>query len=136
MYVFFEEAIPFTPRTFRSRGFSPLQNGSLDLRFDRDTNPSAPTASQMLKFIDEFSLRKILTYYGGMKEGKLITNAILEARHGFTEIHKIDVSFLLLAEEPNTCQKSIWSFLRLISLRFMSRPPTCYFIHVYPGTSF
>lgn len=71
--------------TDNKRGFCPWKKGILDLRMDPDYGSgSQPTASEVLRHIDEKSLIRVLKVYGGLNQkARHVANAILEARYMF-----------------------------------------------------
>lgn len=69
------------------RGFSVSKNGPLDMRMDGDRFPEMPTASDVLAFLDEEDIAKILKTYGEEKQAKKIARAIIEARYLFKKIN-------------------------------------------------
>ncbi|KAJ8926052.1 hypothetical protein NQ315_009907 [Exocentrus adspersus] len=68
------------------RGFSVSKNGPLDMRMDKDRNPDAPTARDVLAKASEEDLYKIIKYYGEEKQARKIARAIADARYLFKSL--------------------------------------------------
>ena len=68
----------------------------LDLRFAPDLEPDHPTAQQLLQYLDEGSLFKMLRGYGGMKHrSKYAATAIVEGRYMFSIYKDVKVNVIL-----------------------------------------
>lgn len=76
------------------RGFSVSKNGPLDMRMD--LNPDNPTAADVLSYMDEEDLAKIIKIYGEEKHAKKIARAIIEARYSFKKLQTTEELALLV----------------------------------------
>lgn len=63
------------------RGFSPLDDGPLDMRMDDNRITDEPTAAEVLAAIDEEDLYKIIKIYGMEKKARKIAHAIIDSRY-------------------------------------------------------
>ncbi|XP_055619594.1 probable methyltransferase-like protein 15 homolog [Toxorhynchites rutilus septentrionalis] len=68
------------------RGFAISKDGPLDMRMDKDRDPDALTAAEILAKIDEADLARILKVYGEEKYAKKIARSIIEARFSMTRL--------------------------------------------------
>lgn len=101
-----------------TRGFSISKNGPLDMRMDKDRDPDAPTAAEILAKIEEADLARILKVYGEEKHAKKIARAIVEARYSIKKIETTKE----LADLVQTCFGS--ESFRLDKLQRPSHPAT------------
>lgn len=62
------------------RGFSIAKDGPLDMRMGGPCNSSEPTAADVLEWIEEHDLVKILRFYGEERRAKKIAREIINAR--------------------------------------------------------
>ncbi len=70
-------------------GLDLSRNGRLDLRFDPDEQ--SPSASDVLRLADDYTLQRILRLYGGMvHSGRVVVNAIVEGRYMFKEYRTLE----------------------------------------------
>lgn len=63
------------------RGFSPDQDGPLDMRMGSCETPYSLSALDLLMNCSEHDLKRILKIYGGEEQGKKIASAIVSCRH-------------------------------------------------------
>jgi len=68
------------------RGFSISQDGPLDMRMDGNRFPDQPTAAEVIQYIEEEDLAKILKFYGEEKQAKKLARALVEARYLFKSL--------------------------------------------------
>ncbi|CAG7831088.1 unnamed protein product [Allacma fusca] len=91
-----------------SRGFGLSQDGPLDMRMDGNRFPDSPTASQILQFIDEEDLAKIIKTYGEEVLAKKIARAIIESRYMFYKLdttHELATLVAAVIEKDNKLDK-------------------------------
>lgn len=69
-----------------SRGFSASRNGPLDMRMDGNRNPLKPTAADVLEYIDEVDLVRILKVYGLESKAKKIARSVIEAKYMYRNL--------------------------------------------------
>lgn len=69
-----------------SRGFSIAKNSYLDMRMDKNRDPTQPTAADILARIDEEDLARAIRIYGDEKYSKKIARAIVETRNAVKKI--------------------------------------------------
>lgn len=67
------------------RGFSISRDGPLDMRMNPGS-ANQPSASEILSYIDEESLARVLKVYGEEKQAKKIARAIVESRYLFRSL--------------------------------------------------
>lgn len=68
------------------RGFSISRDGPLDMRMNPGSSSNQPTASEILSYIEEESLARVLKNYGEEKQAKKIARAIVESRYLFRSL--------------------------------------------------
>ena len=84
----------------KQRGFCPASRGKLDLRMDgKNSNTEQPTASEVLQYIDERSLHRILKVYGELGNwAKYVVSSIIEARYMFHQFQTTQVGIYLIRQ--------------------------------------
>ncbi|XP_044727733.1 probable methyltransferase-like protein 15 homolog [Chrysoperla carnea] len=76
------------------RGFSVSKNGPLDMRMDGLSD--SPSAADVLAYMDEEDIAKILKVYGEEKHAKKIARAIVEARYSFKKLQTTEELAMLV----------------------------------------
>ncbi len=90
--VLIESGTSQSQKADEMRGFRSDRNGWLDLRFDPDLQPDAPTATELLRHLEDRELWQIFKTYGGMKSrAKFAASAIVEARYMFNDFRTVEV---------------------------------------------